>query len=92
MTHVVARWLGVTLTYETLPMSSRSIIKDDISVQGSGSSKFPLYARGVDRTRFEYGVFLLNKDIEQLLHAQGLEAFPLKHTLPNLHRLINMVP
>ncbi len=88
--NVVARWLGITLTYDTIPMSSRSIVKDDISVQGSGSSKFPLYARGVDRTRFEYAVFLLNKDIEQLLHSQGIEALPLKNTLPNLHRLMNM--
>jgi hypothetical protein len=88
--HVIARWLGVTLTYDTIPMSSRSIVKDEISVQGSGSSKFPLYARGVDRTRFEYGVFLLNKDIEQLLHAKGVEALPLKCTLPNLNRLLNM--
>lgn len=28
--------------------------------------RFPLYSRGVDRTRFEYGVFLLNKNIEQV--------------------------
>jgi hypothetical protein len=90
--HVAARWLGVTLRYEVLPMSSRSIIRDDISVQGSGSTKFPLYARGVDRTRFEYGVFLLNKDIEQLLQSQGVgDIEPLKHTLPNLHKLLNLM-
>lgn len=29
-------------------------------------SSFPLYSRGVDRYRFEYGVFLLNKNIEQV--------------------------
>jgi len=27
---------------------------------------FPLYGKGQDRLRFEYGVFLLNKDIEQV--------------------------
>ena len=27
---------------------------------------FPLYAKGVDRYRFEFGVFLLNKNIEQV--------------------------
>ena len=90
--HVVARWLGVTLRYEMLPMSSRSIMRDDISVQGSGSTKFPLYARGVDRTRFEYGVFLLNKNIEQLLQSQGVvDIEPLKNTLPNLHKLLNLI-
>jgi hypothetical protein len=61
-------------------------------VQGSGSTKFPLYARGVDRTRFEYGVFLLNKNIEQLLQSQGVaDIEPLKHTLPNLHKLLNLI-
>lgn len=30
------------------------------------SSSFPLYAKGVDRYRFEFGVFLLNKNIEQV--------------------------
>lgn len=26
--------------------------------------RFPLFSKGVDTYRFEYGVFLLNKDIE----------------------------
>lgn len=26
--------------------------------------RFPLYSRGVDKFRYEYGVFLLNKNIE----------------------------
>jgi hypothetical protein len=30
------------------------------------SISFPLYARHADRQRFEYGVFLLNKNIEQV--------------------------
>jgi hypothetical protein len=29
-------------------------------------NSFPLYGKGQDRNRFEYGVFLLNKDIEQV--------------------------
>ncbi|GES94096.1 UV radiation resistance protein [Rhizophagus clarus] len=32
---------------------------------------FPLYAKGTDRYRFEYAVFLLNKNIEQLMNSQG---------------------
>ena len=27
---------------------------------------FPLFSKGVDTYRFEYGVFLLNKDIEMV--------------------------
>ncbi|CAB4463406.1 unnamed protein product [Rhizophagus irregularis] len=32
---------------------------------------FPLYVKGADRYRFEYAVFLLNKNIEQLMNSQG---------------------
>jgi len=49
---------------------------------------FPLYAKGSDRFRFEYAVFLLNKNIEQLMNSQGLNIMDLRHTLPNLKYLI----
>ncbi|KAI9721162.1 MAG: hypothetical protein M1828_005269 [Chrysothrix sp. TS-e1954] len=38
-------------------------------------------------TRFEYAVFLLNKDIEQLCAAQGLKILDVRQTLPNLKLL-----
>lgn len=31
--------------------------------------RFPLYAKGVERYRYEYAVFLLNKNIEMVGHA-----------------------
>lgn len=35
--------------------------------------RFPLYSKGVETYRFEYAVFLLNKDIELVCHiAFGL--------------------
>lgn len=46
--------------------------------------RFPLYPRGVDNTRFEYAVFLLNKNVEQILNSQGIDAKNLRNTLPNL--------
>jgi len=50
---------------------------------------FPLYAKGSDRYRFEYAVFLLNKNIEQLMNSQGLvNLVDLRNTLPNLKYLI----
>lgn len=52
---------------------------------------FPLYAKGVDRYRFEFGVFLLNKDIEQLMNAYGLIVMDLRHTLPNIHYFIQAI-
>lgn len=87
---VVARWLSITLRYEMMPLSSRSVIRNEIAAHLSGSARYPLYARGVDRTRFEYGVFLLNKNLEQVLQSQGIEVERLQNTLPNLYKLYQM--
>ena len=35
-------------------------------VRGLTSCRFPLFSKGVDTYRFEYAVFLLNKDIEMV--------------------------
>ena len=57
--------------------------------------KFPLYIDHVgverERTRFAYAIFLLNKDIEQILNAHGLDAFGVAphYTLSNLHKLLS---
>jgi len=83
---MISKYLEVPLRYPMIPMCSRSVIRDDISQQVS--PKFPLYSRGVDRTRFEYAVFLLNKNLEQLLNSQGLDVITLRHTLPNLQILL----
>lgn len=46
---------------------------------------FPLYPRGVPRFRFEYGVFLLNKNIELLLsNVYRVRVLDIRQTLPNL--------
>eukprot|EP01113_Clastostelium_recurvatum_P025554 TRINITY_DN3074_c1_g1_i1.p1 TRINITY_DN3074_c1_g1~~TRINITY_DN3074_c1_g1_i1.p1 ORF type:complete len:583 (+),score=153.72 TRINITY_DN3074_c1_g1_i1:93-1841(+) len=90
VTHILcmaARYLDVPLRYPMVPMCSRSVIRDEISQQPS--PKFPLYSRGVDRTRFEYAVFLLNKNLEQLLNSQGLDIITLRHTLPNVQILLS---
>ena len=38
----------------------------DMAVADVCHTSFPLFSRGVDTYRFEYGVFLLNKDIEMV--------------------------
>ncbi|CAG8519096.1 23905_t:CDS:10 [Cetraspora pellucida] len=86
--HMLAYYLGVPLRFPMTPMSSKSIIRDPISTSLSTSRQFPLYSKGVDRFRFEYAVFLLNKNIEQLMNSQGLLVMDLRHTLPNLKYLI----
>lgn len=86
-----SRYLDVPLRYPMLAMGSRSVIQDTLSVFGV-QQKFPLYSRGVERNRFDYAVFLLNKNIEQLLNSQGLELITLRHTLPNLQILLSHAP
>eukprot|EP00891_Asterochloris_glomerata_P005885 jgi/Astpho2/5885/Aster-x0708 len=49
---------------------------------------FPLFPEGNERTPFAYAIYLLNKDIEQLLDAHGLTASGPKHVLQNLHKLL----
>ena len=57
--------MGVPLHYPIQCLGSRSAILDLISVM-RGPRAFPLYDKGVERYRFDYGVFLLNKNIEQV--------------------------
>merc|ERR1711916_413768 len=52
---VLTRWFDVPLRYPLLPMFSRSVVKDDI--RPHLSNRFPLYSKGVDRTRFDMGYF-----------------------------------
>ncbi|KAI9485278.1 MAG: hypothetical protein EXX96DRAFT_544592 [Benjaminiella poitrasii] len=87
---MLAYYLEIPLRYPTTPMGSRAIIKDMVSLI-NGSREFPLYSRGVDRYRFEFGVFLLNKNIEQLMNAYGLIVMDLRHTLPNIHYFIQAI-
>ncbi|KAF9114679.1 hypothetical protein BGX27_010165 [Mortierella sp. AM989] len=68
-------------------MGSRASVLDPVSLL-IGPKEFPLYGKGQERHRFEYGVFLLNKDIEQLMNSQGLQFMDLRQTLPNLRYLM----
>ncbi|RHZ84926.1 hypothetical protein Glove_74g133 [Diversispora epigaea] len=84
---MLAYYLGVPLKFPMTPMSSKSLIFDPISPL-SIPRQFPLYSKGVDRFQFEWAVFLLNKNIEQLMNSQGLIVADLRHTLPNLKYFI----
>lgn len=46
---------------------------------------FPLFSKGAVRFRFEYGLFLLNKNIQLLLEmGWGVRILDIRQTLPNL--------
>ncbi|KAL7285844.1 hypothetical protein ACG7TL_000953 [Trametes sanguinea] len=84
---LLAAYMGHRLVYPVTCVGSRSMIKDGISAM-VGPRNFPLFSKGVDTYRFEYGVFLLNKDIEMLMTERDLRALDMRHTLPNLKNLL----
>jgi len=80
-------YLDTPIHYPISTAGSRSIIQDSISVM-SGPRAFPLYSKGVESYRFEYGIFLLNKNIEQLMNHFGITILDIRNTLPNLKNLL----
>ncbi|KAK3938457.1 UV radiation resistance associated protein [Diplogelasinospora grovesii] len=91
LTDALQYYLGMPLPYPIRPFGSRSSIRDDISQLPDPQREFPLYLpRGGSSAqfRFDYGWFLLNKDIEALCNSQGLKVVDIRHTLPNLKYLL----
>jgi UV radiation resistance-associated gene protein len=90
---LLANYLFIPLKYPIYFKSSRSSILDIISNAVVGSrqfvmlTRFPLYSKGAETLRFEYAVFLLNKDIEQLMNAVGLPVRNLRNTLSNVQAI-----
>lgn len=85
--HLLSPYLSVALPYPVKQHGSTSVILDPISMN-MGPRTYPLYMKGVIRYRFEYGVFLLNKDIEILSNWLGLKLLDIRQTLPNLKYLL----
>jgi hypothetical protein len=81
-------YLSIPLPYPISPFGSRTIIHDPISLLADNQRTFPLYMKGTVRFRFDYGVFLLNKNIECLAESQGLKVIDIRQTLPNLKYLL----
>ncbi|KAI9648707.1 hypothetical protein NHQ30_003347 [Ciborinia camelliae] len=81
-------YLAVPLPYPIKPHASRSLIHDPISLVQDRQKIFPLYPQSVIRFRFDWGVFLLNKNIEALAESQGLRVLDIRQTVPNLKYLL----
>jgi len=90
MVLMISRFLDVPLRYQVIFNGSRSSIidplKEDIPVI---DRNFPLYLKNLNKDRqfFLYGLYLLNKNIGQLMHYCGLPTPDLRATLPNLFSL-----
>ena len=93
VTHLLSFYLLVPLPYPPTPHGSTSTIFDPIStnMQSHAARTFPLYEKGAVTYRFEYGVFLLNSDIELLMSRQGSRMVDQRHTLPNLKYLLTVL-
>ncbi|KAL9622144.1 MAG: hypothetical protein Q9160_003487 [Pyrenula sp. 1 TL-2023] len=89
LVQLLSQYLSVSLPYPVQSHASQSYIQDPISA-GISQRTFPLYPGSV-QYRFEYGVFLLNKDIEFLMSKYGLKMLDIRHTLPNLKYLLYVV-
>ncbi|KAF8446366.1 hypothetical protein L210DRAFT_3475070 [Boletus edulis BED1] len=87
LVQLLSVYMGRCLVYPITYIGSRSLIRDNISAM-VGPRMFPLFSKGVDTYRFEYAVFLLNKDIEMLMADRDLRALDMRHTLPNLKNLL----
>lgn len=87
---LIATYLEIPLRYPLRPCGSRSTVSDPVSI-APGPREHPLFAKGTDKMRFRYGVYLLNKNIEQLLNFQGITILDLRRTLPNLSLLVTCV-
>ena len=79
----ISSWIGLTISWGlTLsPLAPRIPDKD---------REFPLFPKGNERVRFDYGVFLLNKNIAQLRWLCGESTGDAKPTLRNLSGLLNL--
>lgn len=86
MVYLLSFYMSVPIPYPISPNLSTSLIQDPVS-QDLPQRTFPLYPVSV-HYRFEYGVFLLNKDIEFLLNKSGIRGLDIRHTLPNLKYLL----
>jgi hypothetical protein len=86
LVHLLSFYLSVPMPYPVNPYLSSSLIQDPVSAS-LAQRTYPLYPVNV-QYRFEYGVFLLNKDIEFLLNKLSLRALDIRHTLPNLKYLL----
>ncbi|KAJ5690057.1 hypothetical protein N7462_004449 [Penicillium macrosclerotiorum] len=86
LVYLLSFYLSVPIPYPISPNLSTSLIQDPVS-QDLPQRTYPLYPVSV-HYRFEYGVFLLNKNIEFLLNKQGIRGLDIRHTLPNLKYLL----
>ncbi|KAL4399820.1 SNARE complex assembly protein [Malassezia pachydermatis] len=84
---LLSTYLHTHIPYPLTAYGSRAVARDGISIM-SGPRAFVLHGHGTEPYRYEYAVFLLNKDIEQLMNQHGVPVLDLRNTLPNVKNLL----
>eukprot|EP00752_Nemacystus_decipiens_P007780 g6948.t1 len=85
---MLAKYLKVPLRYQVIYNASRSAVRDNVT--GAGVA-YPLFRKGVEKERFDRGVYLLGRDVEQMLTARGVPAKRgAGQLLRNLERLMSI--
>lgn len=90
--YILAQFLHVPLRYPITPYGSQATITDTTSLQLRETEReFPLFSRGKEREKlhFNYGVFLLNKNIAQMRCYCGILTQDLRPTSSNLSFLVS---
>ena len=84
--YLLSFYLSMPIPYPVKYYSSRSVINDPISSKMAVRT-YPLYPTGA-QFKFDYGVFLLNQNIQYMMSQKGLQAIDVRQTLPNLKYLL----
>ncbi|BES88757.1 UV radiation resistance associated [Nesidiocoris tenuis] len=91
LAQMMAYFLNIPTRYPIIHFGSRSKIVDHIiDTIPDKDREFPLYSRGKEKLPFDYGVFLLNKNIAQLRWSCRLKTVDLRPTLSNLAALMSL--
>ncbi|XP_068646353.1 vacuolar protein sorting 38-like [Aristolochia californica] len=72
------------------PMSSDLLVNSAVAINVK-PAEFSLFLEGQDPTRAAYAIFLLNKDLEQLLNYIGVESLGPRQVLANLKELYRTI-
>ena len=91
--YLLSFYLSTHLPYPITIHGSTSTIQDPISssMPSEAARVFPLFQKGAVEYRFEYGVFLLNSNIELLMSKQGARMVDLRYTLGNLKYILTVI-
>lgn len=84
---LLAKYLRVPLRYTPHHMASRSTMRDEVLAH---TAEYPLYAKSGEPNAFLIAVLMLQRDMRQLLHSQGIGAVE-PHVLGNMQKLFGVL-